>query len=629
MCGISGYLGEGDKEMLKGMCDVMSHRGPDDEGYYEDVGVGLGVRRLSVIDLEGGHQPIHNEEQTIWVIQNGEIYNYRRLMETLDEKGHRFYTSSDTETIVHAYEEYGMGFLQKLNGMFAIALWDTSKKKLILARDRIGVKPLYYTANPKEFAFASELKGILAAGRTDRRIDKTSLNQYLEYRYVPSPNTIFEDVKKLNPGHILEHSNGGFRITRYWDFVPETKIRSVCTAKTEIQKQLLDSVRLRLVSDVPVGIFLSGGLDSTILTYLAKKTGMHNPRTFSISFEDSDFDESEYSKLVADEFGTDHREFRVDYRITDTLPEIVWHLDEPFSDASAVPTYHLCKESRKYIKVALCGEGGDENFGGYRRYWDTYLLGKYRRLPSAIQKIAPRIVNMLPVSEMKYDPKRYMKKFIDNAKSDPASRYNDYMSVFNTVDRRELLNEEFVTACDTVESPVRREFAKHLDVQDIARFMYTDIKTYLPDQLLVKTDRMSMANSIEARTPFLDYNLVEMAARLDPKLKVRGLKSKWILRSTFQGKIPSKIAKRSKSGFSVPVGKWLREELDWLLDDLLERPREEYLKQKTVVRYIDAHKRRKEDFSQNLWSLVNLEIWFRVFIDSDGAKNPRKRLHEV
>src|SRR5256885_1264500 len=528
MCGICGILdlkhsGAPQRDTLERMCQIITHRGPDDEGHYFGDGIAIGMRRLSIIDLSGGHQPISNEDETISVINNGEIYNYLELREQLLKKGHVFRTNSDTEVLVHLYEEDGPDFVKRLRGMFAVALWDAPRRRLVLARDRVVKTPLYPRREPHRVLFASEIKSILAADEVPRRIDSHALREYLALGYVPAPRTLFDGIEKLLPGHVVIFENGAMQDREYWDADFSTpEIRSEDEWVERVREKLLESVRIRLVSDVPLGAFLSGGIDSSAVVAAMARFSDRPVKTYSIGFagEDSFYNELPYARLVADAFHTDHHEIVVRPEVAELLPKLIWHLDEPIADSAFFTTYLVSRLARESVTVILSGVGGDELFGGYRRYLGNAMWRYYSLLPGVLRKnILPAVFQHLPQDRHSgwKNNIRYASAFIKTAELDPVSRYMSYVTVFPASVRSRLLREEETGAnggYEPASEVLSSYFARCHSKDSLNRIMYADIKTSLADDLLALTDKTTMAASIECRAPFVDQELIELAGKI-------------------------------------------------------------------------------------------------------------------
>jgi len=643
MCGIAGAVWSAKGEPLPGdvlerMTDLLAHRGPDDRGFYTSAasgdagygstpGVALGFRRLSIIDLAGGHQPLANEDETIWVVFNGEIYNHRDLRHRLEGSGHRFRTHSDTETLVHAYEDEGPSFLRHLNGMFALAIWDLPRRRLLLARDRLGKKPLVYRVEPDRLLFASELKSILAAPGVPREIDPNSLDEYFTFQYVPHPRTIFRGIYKLPPAHYALYADGRLTVSCYWqpDFSYEAD-RPAADFRAELREELTAAVGRRLEADVPLGAFLSGGVDSSIVVGLMRSLRQEPVKTFSIGFPVKEFDETSYAREVATRLGTEHHEFRVEPDGLEVLPKLVWHFDEPFGDSSAIPTYYVSQLTRQHVTVALTGDGGDELFAGYPRYRAVQLGAWFDRLPAAARRIlAGPHWQWLPAGFHQKSRRRQFKRLVAALNLSPPQRYLDWVSIFNLARRAELYDDDFVARLgdsDPLEF-LARAFARSKGRDPVTAASLTDLVTYLPCDLMTKVDIASMANSLECRAPFLDYRVVELAARMPVHLKQRWLRGKRIMLETFGDLLPASVRKRSKMGFGVPLAHWFRHELkDFARDVLLDTRAGErgLFRAEAVSRLLDEHQRGVFDHSYRLWSLLVLEMWQREWMDGAGSQ---------
>lgn len=629
ICGIANYSPEKqiDEKILTYMRDCMIHRGPDDSGIFIDRGVGLGHRRLSIIDLSTGHQPIHNEDLSIWTIFNGEIYNYLELREDLELKGHRFYTKSDTEVLIHSYEEYGENFLNNLNGMFAFCVWDKNKQELILVRDRIGKKPLYYAMTSDAFIFASEIKSLLRYPTVSQEIDMLSLSKYLTYEYIPAPHSIFKEIKKLKPGHFLTYkvSSRDIVIKKYWDIPLSDDSVAFKTEDAYIEEltQLLnDSVKMRLISDVPIGIFLSGGIDSSIITAIASKY-VNKVKTFTISFNEKSFDESKYADEIAKIFETEHHSELLDVsKMYELLPEIMDYLDEPLGDASIIPTYLLSKFTSKSVKVALSGDGGDELFAGYPTYQALKLINYYAIFPREIRSIIHRLVGTLPVSHKNISLDFKLKQLLRGAGVSPEIMFFLWMGSFNEREKAELFTP-VVKKTIRDENPFEdlfnyiRESNLH---KNLERVLYLSMKLYLQDDILVKVDRASMANSLEVRAPFLDYKFVEFASRLPTIYKLNRLTTKYLLKKACVKILPKKIIKRKKKGFGIPVAKWICSDMKELFLNYLSEERirrEGFFNYNFIKHLLDKHLSRKKDNRKFLWTLLIFEMWKEKYLGHD------------
>jgi len=629
MCGIVGFLTSRtvdipDYEVLRSMRESLAHRGPDDRGEYirslDDKGpfVFLGHRRLSIIDLTSGHQPLSNEDGTVWVILNGEIYNFRELREELKGRGHQFHTRSDTEVIAHAYEEYGEDCLKHLNGMFAIGIWDEFGKRLILARDRLGKKPLYYSFVNETFLFASELKAILNYPNFSRRVDPLSFAKYLFFEYIPSPHTIFKDAKKLPPASYLIWQKNRIEVKEYWSpFGLEGTEKNLPEAEVEsrIIELLKQSIKRRLISDVPLGVFLSGGIDSSAITALAQKEVAGKVKTFSIGFEDPSFDESKYASLASKYLGTEHHEQTMTpadlLNLVPNLPDI---LDEPMADASILPTYLLSKFTRKHVKVALGGDGGDELFAGYPTYLAHKFARQYERFFKKLHPLIAILGNLLPVSDDNISFDFKVKKFLSGIGYPDGIRNAVWLGSFSFPDLKKVLSHEINNQYDhnrlVEEISLYEEEFPLKDPATLLQFL--DLKLYLQEAILVKVDRASMACSLEVRAPFLDYELVEFVMGLPSHFKLKGFTSKYILKKAMRNWLPDEVIKRPKKGFGVPIAKWVKGPLNSLFRDLLSPDRikrEGFLNPEYVTTLLQDHLANKKDNRKQLWTLLVWELW--------------------
>jgi asparagine synthase (glutamine-hydrolysing) len=623
MCGIAGfYAYKGGRApeapTLDRMLDVIWHRGPDDSGSHIQGPVGIGTRRLSIIDLEGGHQPMANEDGSVVVVQNGEIYNYRELLGMLRSRGHTVTTASDTETIVHLYEDHGDDFVHQLRGMFGLAVWDARRQRLVLARDRLGIKPLYYTDIGGELVFGSEIKSIIQHPGVEVRPNLTALGQFLALKYVPSPATMFEGIHALPPGHLLACDRDGIKVERYWDlsFRRDAGPSSEEEAAERLEELLVDAVRSHLVSDVPFGAFLSGGIDSSTVVALMSQMLDSPVRTFAVGFEgDGQFvSELPYARLVAERWGTDHHEVLIGANdFIDRLEKVVWHLDQPIADEASLPNYMVSELAARHVKMILSGEGGDELFAGYARY-------SFERL-SPILTAVPRPVRRLAVATVDRLPRMRRAKIALRALSEPdeARRLTSWFPLFNERRLDALLSDELRASLDGSVSDV---FAEHLGRADgrevVSRMLYVDTKLWLPDDLLARGDKTSMATSLEARVPLLDYPLVEYAASLPPSLKLRGKTRKYLLRKVAAKWLPEEVLTRKKEGFPTPVSLWFRGEArDFLREHLSPETirRRGLFNPSYVERLIDEHDRGFADYGALLYGLLTVELWHRCYVD--------------
>ena len=627
MCGICGVIHFSGKpvtsELLRAMNERLQHRGPDGDGYFHDANIGLAMRRLRIIDIAGSDQPLYNEDRSLAVIFNGEIYNYQDLRRDLIRRGHHFLTDGDGETIAHLYEEYGSECWQRLRGMFAIALWDQRQKRLLLARDRMGQKPLYYYRDRNVFAFASEIKAILAHPDVPRRSifaeDGNALAEYLSFGYLPAPQTAFQNIHMLPPATCLEISEDGTNVERrYWELpaaAPPCPQAQPADYIEPLREKLEEAVKLRLMSDVPLGAFLSGGLDSSLIVALMRRHSNGTVKTFSIGFDgDDSFDESPYAQRVADYLGAEHTAFRVQPEAMNLLSELVWHHDQPFADSSAIPTYLVSKLTREQVTVALTGDGGDELFAGYERFYAAQLFQQMARVPAPLWRAMARLLSFLPEGTGYYDSFKRARRFANAAGKPLVDAYFDLARVFS----EELLSE--INASDSRGAFGLHPYAERASAHPIAGLLDINMRSYLPDDLLIKADRCSMGASLEARAPFLDHELVAYAASIPFNLKLRGSTTKFILKEAARGILPDAIIDRQKHGFGVPLGAWLRRDMSKVRDILLSRAARERgtLRLDAVEGLIDAHESGKRDFNRQLWALLTLEEWHRQFVDPPG-----------
>jgi asparagine synthase (glutamine-hydrolysing) len=626
ICGVSSPGGETRPELsvLEAMSKSIAHRGPDDDGTFVGAGVGLAARRLSIIDLPGGHQPVHNEDRSIWIVFNGEIYNHERLRDLLAKLGHRFATRSDTETIVHAYEEFGDECVKYLNGMFAFAIWDGPARRLFLARDRFGIKPLYYTVLGDELVFGSELKSILQHPKVERRIDVVALNEYLSFEYVPTPRTIFKGIRKLPPGHTLSFSARGLRLEKYWDIRLSKSERRPPVSwrdyQTRLRQELEDAVSREMVSDVPVGVLLSGGVDSSAVAAMMRRRATSTVQSFAIAFEEKSFDESRYARLVAERLGLAHHELTVtSSMMAELVPRLMDILDEPFADSSIVPTYFLSRFAREHVKVVLGGDGGDELFAGYPTLKAHRLIEYYERfVPFFLRAgIVPKAIARLPVSKDNISFDFKARRFISGRGVPVASRHHRWLGSFVPQEKRSLFVPELVQDdVDTYE--VAYEHQMRCDAQEtMNQLLYLDQKLYLEGDILAKVDRASMATSLEVRVPLLNHTLAEYVAEVPHELKLRGLKSKFLFKKAMEGILPAEILKRPKKGFNVPVAYWIGGSLKELVRDQLSSEklkREGFFEPAYVERLLREHEQGVRDHRKLLWTLLVFELWQEKYL---------------
>ena len=638
MCGIAGAIWTDpdkaiDDALLGRMTDCLTHRGPDDRGtlrsdyqlrppYEAQPGIALGHRRLSIIDVAGGRQPISNEDATVWVIFNGEIYNFPALRQRLEGSGHKFKTGTDTETLVHLWEDEGVESFRHLIGMFALAIWDSRERKLILARDRLGQKPLYYRNEGSRLLFGSELKSILAVPDVPREIDRGSLDEYLTYQYVPYPNTIFAAIRKLPPAHYAVFHDGKLEVQPYWapDLSFERKLQRPADVE-QLRETLSESIRLRMRSDVPLGAFLSGGVDSSLVVALMQQHAGQPVKTFSMGFPQKEYDETSYARGVAAHLKTDHHEFQVTPNAVEILPKLIQHFDEPFADSSAIPTWYLSQHTREHVTVALTGDGGDELFAGYARYRAVRLAAMLDRLPAPMRwTLAAKFWQSLPTSGRQKSKLRQLQRFSEALSMTPARRYLDWIGIFNESRRVELYTDEALAALPDSDPAgfLERAWKRSGSRDAIACAANADLVTYLPCDLLTKVDVASMAHGLECRSPFLDHRVVEFATALPSSSKYRFGRGKRILREAFGSLLPASIWNRPKMGFGVPLDHWFRNELREMTRDILldQRAVDRGLFQREAVeRLIAEHQQKRFDHQARLWSLLVLETWLREWVD--------------
>jgi asparagine synthase (glutamine-hydrolysing) len=629
MCGICGILNSDpdrpvERAILIGMNEAMRHRGPDAQGLYLNGPLGLGHRRLSIIDLETGQQPMTNEDESLWLVFNGEIYNFPELRRQLVKRGHAFRTRSDSEVILHAYEEYGRSCVEHFNGMFAFALWDQSRRQLFLARDRVGIKPLYYACLPEGFLFASELKSLLAHPKTPRDLDHQALRQYLSYEYVPSPRSIFQGIKKLPPGHTLTLTDNRISLECYWDFALDQSEtdhnRSLEVCLSELRQTLKEAVNLELIADVPVGVLLSGGLDSSSIAAMLAALNVSKIQTFSVSFNDPSFDESAHARLVAQQLGTEHHEITLTSQaMLELVPRLGGLLDEPLGDSSFIPTFLLSQFTRQHVKVALGGDGGDELLGGYPTLPAHLWMGMYQRfLPADLrQGLASWVSDNLPVSfnNLSFDFK--VRRFLQGHNLPPYSRHQFWMGSFTPQQKALLLNPALDLPESAEAEPIRRHWQACPADDLINKVFYCDLKLYLEGDILAKVDRASMANSLEVRVPLLNAKLLDLSAGLARHFKVGWLTTKYLLRRAMQDLLPPAIVRRRKKGFNMPVAKWLSGPLKPLATDLLapDRLRRHGLFNPGYVQTLwQEHLTQRQDHRKLLWTLLAFELWYEAWL---------------
>jgi asparagine synthase (glutamine-hydrolysing) len=625
MCGIAGFVepssvaapfgNDTSRALVHRMCDVIRHRGPDDEGIWVEPGVALGMRRLSIIDLSTGHQPIHNEDRSVWIVFNGEIYNFRELRRELEAAGHRFYTATDTEAIVHAYEQWGTDAIARLRGMFGLAIWDTRTRTLVVARDRIGIKPMHYATVNGRLYFGSELKSILEAPDVPRDLDPDALDHYLSFLYTPRDGSIFKSVRKLPPGHVMTWHDGMLEVEQYWQMpASESYSGSEADAVQDLRAVLTDAVRSHLVSDVPLGAFLSGGIDSSLVVGLMSQTSSARVKTFSIGFDEPAFDELEHARRVARHFGTEHHEFVVKPDGVGILDRLVSHFDEPFADSSAIPTWYVSEMARRHVTVVLSGDGGDELFGGYDRYVPIPSVVAFDRYsPKAFRRVAAIAAARLPHGVRG-------KNFLRHVGRDEQGRYLDVIRFFGADEKPALLTADVQRLIEGPDPETRlaRHFERFAHLPWPSQMMRFDAETYLPEDVLTKVDRMSMAHSIESRVPLLDNEVMAFASTLPASMKIKNGRRKHVLKEVAASLLPREILDRRKQGFGVPLGTWFRGNLRQLFADTLLSPaslQRGYFQPTFVRKLVDDHISGKRDHTLRLWQLVVLEKWHQLYVD--------------
>jgi asparagine synthase (glutamine-hydrolysing) len=608
MCGIAGFYGLEDKNLIRKMCSTIKHRGPDDTGYFVDKNVCLGDRRLSIIDVSGGKSVYQNENKSIFSVSNNEIYNHKEIRAALEKRGHKFVTNCDSEVIVHSYEEFGKNCAGHFRGMFAFAIWDSNKKTLFLARDRLGKKPLYYTQVGSVFLFASEIKAILEY-KIKRKVDLNALSDYLTFGYIPGPRTMFEGIKKLLPGHILTVNKNGIKIEKYWDIDYKPTNFSEEYYISKLKEILAESIKIRLMSDVPLGAFLSGGLDSSSIVAIMSSV-TDEVKTISAAFEEGGYyDESTHSRLVAEYFGTDHHEIILKAKDVNLLPKIIWHFDEPSSDPSSIAEYLISEKAKKYVTVTLVGEGSDELFAGYRQY---KIMSKAYHYQSPVPKIIKK--NVIPVLSKGFSkviparkPRRYLEFAADFSRTlgNPEESYKTIAEIFTEKEKQNLMKL----------AEKEQILKKYFTGKNFVRSMFLfELKVPLPDVLLMNVDNMTMANSVEARVPFLDQKLVEFAATVPFSLKLKGMEEKYLLKKAMVGILPKKILRRKKHPFAAPVISWLENGLKDVSEQILSR---ENIQKQGYFDYRYVQKVTQMRNYNRLWPLLFFEVWHGVFIDKD------------
>jgi asparagine synthase (glutamine-hydrolysing) len=639
MCGISGiWQASGVEErQVHSMNAALTHRGPDDEGYYFNGPIGLGHRRLSIIDLDRGRQPLANEDETVWIVFNGEIYNFPELRRTLESVGHRFKTSTDTEVIVHLYEEHGTACVRHLRGMFAFAIWDQRRRRLFLARDHVGQKPLFYYHANGVFAFASEIKALLRTGHVKAQMDIVAMNHLISLRYTPETGTLFKGIHKLPAGHWMTVENGKLQMQKYWQL---DYTRKLTCGEDEVaaglKGLLLDSVKSHLLSDVPVGAFLSGGLDSSTVASMMALTSPDPIQTFSIGVQETDFNELPYARLVARKYNTQHYENIADNRLITLLPKLIWHMDE-IADPFGFGVFLVAQLAKPHVKVVLGGDGGDELFGGYDRYVGNRLVDYYCFLPTLLRKkVFPSLVRLLPDSYSYNSTTQKLRWLNDMSLTSGGHRYAQSMSYlrFAQEAKERLFSPSLRWDLDG-QFDSTPHILEHFDsscAEDlIDKMLYTDMMTRMPEHLLMLVDHMTMAHSLEDRSPLLDYRVVEFAAAIPANLKVRGNRLKYIFREVAKDFLPAPLLSRSKQGFSFPLAYWMKAELGNLLESLFLKSRlaeEGYFQRDHMLELLTQHRRGQMDHNYRLWILLNLELWWRIYIDGISVEALDRLINE-
>jgi len=630
VCGIVGKIDFGgavDEQLIHRMCAVIKHRGPDSRGTFVAGGVGLGIQRLAIIDVTGGNQPIFNEDRSVAVVLNGEIYNFPELRELLRGRGHKFSTQSDTEVLVHLYEDHGKQMVDHLRGMFAFAIWDARKRELFCARDRVGKKPLFWARRGSKVWFASEIRALLEDPELDRAVDNAAVAAYLALQYVPHPRSAFESIQKLPPASTLTVTESGEQIEKYWSLDYSQKLEGVPVEELEerLREHIREATRVRLMSEVPLGAFLSGGIDSSAVVAAMAEQMVEPVKTFSIGFSEADHDELHYARMIAEQFGTDHHEFVVEPKALDIMPKLARHYGEPFADSSAIPSFYLAELTSRQVTVALNGDGGDESFAGYHRYVTDHRVRQLDWLPAPVQRAASltRFVGEGPLDDSTRTRINRIGRLLSML---PQERYALRMCMFDGVRQARLLTPEFAASVggarpdrfllDAWEASTATE---HVDVM-----LDTDVQTYLPGDLLVKMDIATMAYSVEARSPFLDHRLMEFAASLPSDLKLHGGNGKRLLKSALRGWLPDEILDRRKMGFGVPLAHWFRNDLrDLPTDVLLDRRSLDrgYFRRSEIERLIKEHREGRADHASRLWVLLQLEYWHREVVEAPRGRS--------
>lgn len=628
MCGICGFSWQ-DAQLVTRMAKELAHRGPDDHGIYTHAEMSLGFQRLSIIDLsENGRQPMSNEDGTIWIVYNGEVYNHQDLRVELESKGHRFRSRTDTEVIIHAYEEDGPDCVQRLNGMFAFALWDSRTRTIILARDRIGIKPLYYSIRNGRLSFASEIKALLQDPTLDREVNADALHCYLAYEFVPAPLTMFRGISKLLPGHYLEWQSGSHEIHRYWDLFFDRSARGRQDLEAELVDRLAVAVRRRLMSDVPLGVFLSGGIDSSAILALMHKELGDGIRTITLGYADPTFSELPYARMVSEHFRTIPAEILIHPVSTEDIETAVWHLDEPMTDLSTIPFYQISRRAKADVTVCLSGEGGDETFAGYERFIASRLYAQYARWPKAVRALGRSILSRLPDQPQKKGIINMLKRFVEGAQLPAGLGHLRWQYFLSPQEANSLFRSDFLARLNLDPVCFAERYASQCpSVDDLERELYVDLRLVMADSVLMKVDKMSMAHALEVRVPFLDHEFQEFCATIPPEWKLNGLHTKVILRSALRGLLPPQILSRKKQGYSLPIKNWLREDLrDYMIELLTHSPIiHECCQMNRVRAVINEHLSRLANHNHLLWALMNLALWHRTYIENGVSSELHRR----
>lgn len=604
------------------MCQTIIHRGPDDQGIYSENNVALGVRRLSIIDLETGHQPLSNEDSSVWTAYNGEIYNFLDLRKELIQLGHQFKTQTDTEAIVHSYEQWGMDFVSRINGMFAMSLWDKHNQKLILIRDRLGIKPLYYSlCKDGTLVFGSELKALLSYPKIEPSLNAQALDLFLTLEYIPAPFSIFENIFKLPAGSMLVYKNGKIKISTYWQLKsnesrnPKKDPWVLESVQEELFSLIKKSVKQRLISDVPIGAFLSGGIDSSAIVGIMHTLGVSPINTFSIGFEYETYNELKYARGIANKFNTEHKEFMLKPDILQLTEKLIHHLDEPFGDFSIFPTFLVSKVARNHVKVILSGDGGDELFAGYEHYQAQKLSKNPFLYP--VHKLLPPVIKNFPPSPKKKGLWNKMQRYSRGIEMDKKLRHLRWMIFLSPEEKKSLYSNDLIKSINSIKplhqiEPFHSVFNRMKNYDDVNKELFLDLNTYLVDDILVKVDRMSMAASLETRVPLLDHHIVEFLFQIPGHFKLKGMSSKWIFKKTMERLLPKETIYRKKEGFSIPIKHWLRTELKDMMMDYLQETRikqQGLFNSQAVTRLIEDHLKKKRNNSHQIWALLVFEIW--------------------